>query len=456
MKNDSRTPSRKHLSAVLGALLLALLTAGVILWSAFPAETAPASDPTLTPDEPAEGIPGIADTFPPEIPGERPADGLPAVPAIEPADPEPVDWGGMLAELAASLPADPACPIGDFAASAAFLDPARAEAVIREGPETAAAFRAAFRRAFGVTPLAFQMQPDAQPAEGKGSLVFTGDINFADGWYSMQAYRAMGSDITNNIPEPLLGILRGADICVMNCEFSMSLRGAPLEGKTYTFRADPAHAALFRTLGCDLVTLANNHVYDYGRDAFLDTLDTLDAAGIARIGAGRTLDEAKAYKAFVVGGAKIGFVAASNAEVYRVTPGATEEEPGILLMYDPAEFCAALDRARAECDFVCAVVHWGTENSTEVNDNQREYAALFAAHGAGLIVGHHPHVLQPVETAAGIPVAFSLGNFWFNLTTLDTGVLRVDLGWDDAEGVTPEVTFIPCLQENGVTNAVNP
>lgn len=366
------------------------------------------------------------------------------------------DWALRLAALAASLPPDPNCPIGDFTSSAAFLDPAKAEEVLREAPETAAAFRAAFRRAFGVTPLAFQMQPDAPRAAGTGSLVFTGDICFADNWYSMEAYRERGSDITKNIPQPLLGILRDADLCVMNCEFSMSRRGAPLAGKLYTFRGDPSNAALFGTLGCDLVTLANNHVYDYGKDAFLDTLDALDAAGIARIGAGRTLDEAKEYRAFVIDGAKIGFVAASNAEVYRMTPGATADTPGILLMYDPAEFCDALDRAKAECDFVCAVVHWGTENSTEINQNQREYAALFAAHGAGLIVGHHPHVLQPVEMTAGIPVAYSLGNFWFNLVTLDTGVLRAELGWDDVCGVTPTVTFIPCVQENGVTNVKDP
>ncbi len=366
------------------------------------------------------------------------------------------DPGRQLAALAASLPYDQDCPIGDFSACADLLDPEKAEAVLREAPETASAFRAAFRRAFGVTPLAFQMQPDAACATGKGTLVFTGDICFADNWYSMEAYRQRGYDITNNIPEPLLGILRAADVCVMNCEFSMSLRGAPLEGKAYTFRGDPANAALFSSLGCDLVSLANNHVYDFGLDAFLDTLDALDTAGIARIGAGKTLSEAGEYRAFIVDGAKIGFVAASNAEVNRMTPGATEYDPGILLMYDPAEFCKALDRARAECDFVCAVVHWGTENSTEINWNQREYTALFAAHGAGLITGHHPHVLQPVEIASGIPVAYSLGNFWFNLETLDTGVLWVDLAWDDRDGVTPTATLIPCVQSNGVTNVANP
>ncbi len=369
---------------------------------------------------------------------------------------DPADCGWQLAALAASLPPDPDCPVGDFSACADLLDPEKAEAVLREAPETALAFRAAFRRAFGVTPLAFQMQPDAACPTGEGTLVFTGDICFADNWYSMEAYRQRGCDITRNIPEPLLGILRAADVCVMNCEFSMSLRGAPLEGKAYTFRGDPANAALFSALGCDLVSLANNHVYDFGRDAFLDTLDALDTAGIARIGAGKTLSEAKEYRAFIVGGAKIGFVAASNAEINRMTPGATEYDPGILLMYDPAEFCDALDRARAECDFVCAVVHWGTENSTEINWNQREYTALFAAHGAGLIAGHHPHVLQPVEIASGIPVAYSLGNFWFNLETLDTGVLWVDLAWDDRDGVTPTATLIPCVQSNGVTNVANP
>ena len=465
MKNRRTNPHLPKLkpSAVFGAILLALLTAGTVLFAALSSRNAPDPLPSLAPDAPAEGVsrailPDEPDTSPGEVsPVSAEPDPVQADPVqADPVQSETVDWAGRLAELAASLPADPSCPIGDLTSCLSSIDPALAEAVIREDPQTAAAFRAAFRRFFGVTPLAYQMQPGVQNPSGEGSLVFTGDINFADDWYSMEAYRALGSDITKNIPDPLLGILRDADLCVMNCEFSMSLRGAPLEGKYYTFRADPAHAALFQTLGCDLVTLANNHVYDYGRDAFLDTLDTLDAAGIARIGAGRTLDEAKAYRAFVIGGAKIGFVAASNAEIYRMTPGATAEEPGILLMYDPAEFCDALDRARAECDFVCALVHWGTENSTEINDNQREYAALFASHGAGLIVGHHPHVLQPVETTAGIPVAYSLGNFWFNLVTLDTGVLWVDLGWDDLRGVIPEVTFIPCIQENGVTNVAEP
>ncbi|MBO6052573.1 MAG: CapA family protein [Clostridia bacterium] len=460
MKNKRSNPHfpKPKPSAILGVFLLALLTAGTVLYTALSSRNTPDPLPSLAPDVPAEGIsraiaPDEPDVSPQEI---GPVSVRPDPVQSDPVRPETVDWAGRLADAAASLPVDPACPIGDFTACLPSIDPASAEAVIREEPQTAAAFRAAFKRVFGVTPLAYQMQPGAQDPSDRGSLVFTGDINFADDWYSMDAYRTMGSDITKNIPDPLLGILRSADLCVMNCEFSMSLRGAPLEGKYYTFRADPAHAALFQTLGCDLVTLANNHVYDYGRDAFLDTLDTLDAAGIARIGAGRTLEEAKAYRAFIIGGAKIGFVAASNAEIYRMTPGATAEDPGVLLMYDPAEFCSALDRARAECDFVCAVVHWGTENSTEINDNQREYAALFAAHGAGLIVGHHPHVLQPVETTAGIPVAYSLGNFWFNLAAVDTGVLWVDLNWDDTRGVTPEVTFIPCVQENGVTNVAEP
>jgi poly-gamma-glutamate synthesis protein (capsule biosynthesis protein) len=288
------------------------------------------------------------------------------------------------------------------------------------------------------------------------TVSIVGDISLADNWEVMPRYDSRGKGVRGILSDEVLKIMRESDFMVANSEFTVSNRGTKIPGKMYTFRASPKRLAIYGDMGVDLVTLANNHVYDYGKDAFLDTLDALDAAGIARIGAGRTLDEAKEYRAFVIGGAKIGFVAASNAEIYRMTPGATADTPGILLMYDPAEFCDALDRARAECDFVCAVVHWGTENSTEINQNQREYAALFAAHGAGLIVGHHPHVLQPVEMTAGIPVAYSLGNFWFNLVTLDTGVLRAELGWDDVCGVTPTVTFIPCVQENGVTNVKDP
>ena len=92
----------------------------------------------------------------------------------------------------------------------------------------------------------------------------------------------------------MLGRMQNADLFVINEEFPFSLRGEAMEDKQFTFRADPKYVEIFQELGVDIVTVANNHALDFGRDAFLDTLDTLKSANIACIGGGYHLSEASA------------------------------------------------------------------------------------------------------------------------------------------------------------------
>ncbi|MBR4961338.1 MAG: CapA family protein [Clostridia bacterium] len=291
--------------------------------------------------------------------------------------------------------------------------------------------------------------PGADPAKD-ARLVFTGDVCLADDWYNMQIYHRMGSDINNNIGKELRDWLAGADVTLMNCECTLSDRGTPTEAKLYTFRGKPENTKIFTALGVDIVSLANNHAHDYGRDAFLDTMDALEEAGIAYVGGGRDLTEAMQYRSFIADGMKIAFVAASNAEKWRMTPGAAENSPGILLMYDETNMLAALDKAAAEADVVVAYLHWGTENSTEVNADQQAKRDLFIAHGADVIIGAHPHVLQPWEIYDGVPVVYSLGNFWFNGETLDTAIASVDVRLSDT-GVAADCALYACVQSGGVT-----
>ncbi|MBO6052690.1 MAG: hypothetical protein J6Q17_03045, partial [Clostridia bacterium] len=155
------TTLKKHRSSAAGAILLALLTAGTVLYSALSSRT-PAEDrspPALPPEDPSAGISRQTLALPDELP--EPDTSEPSVPssdasepipsgAEEPGVPEPAvpqDLGALLAELAASLPADPDCPLGDLSPAVSSLDPAAAEAVLRENPKTAAEFRAAFRQA---------------------------------------------------------------------------------------------------------------------------------------------------------------------------------------------------------------------------------------------------------------------------------------------------------------------
>lgn len=286
--------------------------------------------------------------------------------------------------------------------------------------------------------------------DGTANLVFTGDVCLADDWYNMQIYHRMGSDITNNITEALRKRLASADVALMNCECTLSDRGTPTENKLYTFRGKPENAEIFAELGVDIVSLANNHAHDYGRDAFLDTMDALDAAGVVYVGGGETLAEAMAYRSFTADGMKIAYVSASNAEKFRLTPGAGEDSPGILLMYDETDMLAAMDRAAREADVVVAYVHWGTENAAAVNADQQKKRDLFISHGADVIVGAHPHVLQPWEMYEGVPVVYSLGNFWFNGETLDTAIASVDVSLTGT-GVAAECALYACVQSGGVT-----
>ena len=101
---------------------------------------------------------------------------------------------------------------------------------------------------------------------------------------------------------------------MINNEFPYSSRGIPTEGKQFTFRARPESASILEEMGVDIVSLANNHAYDYGEDAFLDTLDTLAGIGMPYVGAGRNLEEASKPVYFIAGDIKIAIVSATQIE----------------------------------------------------------------------------------------------------------------------------------------------
>lgn len=285
---------------------------------------------------------------------------------------------------------------------------------------------------------------------GTFTLGFTGDINLADGWHNMLRYEQQPNGIYDCLSASLLKQMNDADILLVNNEFSFSKRGAPLPGKQYTFRADPGKVKILSQMGADLVSLANNHVYDYGRDAFFDTLDTLDNSKIARIGAGRNLAEAMQPQYYLINGRKVGFVAASRAEKHIMTPGATADGEGVLRTYDAALFLQAIAEAKLNSDFVVAYVHWGTENTTRLEKAQREQGRAYIDAGADIVVGAHPHCLQGMEYYKGKPIVYSLGNFWFNMDTLDTGYLILEV---DRSG-NAKTVFLPCIQTGGVTSLV--
>ena len=287
---------------------------------------------------------------------------------------------------------------------------------------------------------------------GQVTLSFAGDISFAEGYANMSFYHESGDDITRCISPDLIARMDHADIMMVNNEFAYSDRGQPLSGKTFTFRAKPELAAELEHLSVDIVSLANNHVYDYGETALLDTLDTLDRYQIPRVGAGIDLDEAKKIVYFQTEDLRIAYVSATQIErSYVYTKEATEDAPGVLRTYDPTLFLELIQEAEATSDFVVVYVHWGTEGVDRFEADQRQLGYQFIDAGADLVIGDHPHCLQGIEFYKGVPIFYSLGNYWFNSRTLDTGLVEVDVS---PEGIR-ELRFVPCLQKGCRTVLVN-
>lgn len=286
------------------------------------------------------------------------------------------------------------------------------------------------------------------------TVCFAGDINLDENWSTTQYMDSCANGIYDCISEELIELMRSADVMCLNNEFTYSTRGTPLDGKAYTFRADPKRVELLNLLGVDVVTLANNHVYDYGEDALLDTFDALASAGIPYFGAGRTLSEAMQPVYLEVDGRTIAFVAASRAEKYKMTPQATEDSPGILRCYDTDLFVQVIKEARNHADFVLAYVHWGTEYSDVLEDVQLATGREYLDAGADVVIGAHSHCLQGMEYYDGKPIIYSLGNYWFNSKTLDTMLLKLHF-YGDREESHLEVAVVPALQSGNRTSYVS-
>jgi len=227
-------------------------------------------------------------------------------------------------------------------------------------------------------------------------------------------------------------VLRDADITVGNLETAVSTRGVAA-AKEYTFRGPPGALPPVRDVaGFDVLTLANNHTVDFGRDALLDTVRAVRAAGIAPIGAGATAARARRPAIVEEGGLKVAFLGYSD-----VNPAgfnATADTPGTAAA-DVSAITADVHAALRRADVAVCFFHWGVELHAEPNGRQQVFAGACLNAGARLVLGAHPHVLGGLSrpTPRSL-VAWTLGNFVFPSSgpTARTAILRADL---DASGV---------------------
>lgn len=285
--------------------------------------------------------------------------------------------------------------------------------------------------------------PTPEPTFKPVTLGFAGDINFHDGYRNMQYLKGCANGIKDCLSEDLLSRMNEVDYMMLNNEFAFSDRGKPAPEKDYTFRSNPKNVKLLNQMGVDIVSLANNHALDYGRDALSDTFEVLDEAEIDYVGAGENIERAADVIVYENQGKKIGYFASSRV-IYQSDWVATPSRNGMQSAYDIDYMTDAIAKAKEKCDYLVVYMHWGVEYNNYPENYQREWAKMYIDAGANAVIGCHPHVVQGFEFYNGCPIVYSLGNFWFNSATKDSMYVEITVNEDN----TSNLRVFPTYNEN--------
>jgi len=244
-------------------------------------------------------------------------------------------------------------------------------------------------------------------------------------------------------------ILRQADLTLANLECVLGQGGQP-RAKRFVLRAHPSAAAALTDAGFGLLDLANNHSLDFGDAALSETLGILSSLGVPVVGAGRTFDDA--YRPIFI--EKSGIVFAFVAYSLSAADSLSLPE-GTVALATMREVARGIDVAHRAADYTVALFHWGFEDEHLPTERQVTYAHVAIDAGAQLVIGSHPHVLQPLEAYHDGIIAYSLGNFVFDSAELDrrqTVILRVTV----RRNSTADVELVPILIVDGQPQPADP
>ena len=260
----------------------------------------------------------------------------------------------------------------------------------------------------------------AGAAPGSITLAFAGDVNFTG-----RTARLLEDPATAF--GPISTVLRSADFAAVNLETAGTSRGAP-QPKTYHFRTSPAAFTALRDAGIDLVTMANNHVLDYGPAGLADTLAAARAARFPYVGIGTNAAAAWAPYLTAIHGVKIAVIGVSQVAELASSWVATASRPGEANAIDLGRTLAAVRTARRLASIVIVFMHWGAEDQACPDPAHLALAHRLAAAGASIIIiGAHAHMLQGSGWLGRTFVAYGLGNFlwWERSYSTATGVLEL-------------------------------
>ncbi len=215
------------------------------------------------------------------------------------------------------------------------------------------------------------------------------------------------------------------DLTIVNMEGTLTQETARKENEIYAFKGDEEYAQILTEGSVEAANLANNHSYDYGEKSYTDTIQALEDVGISTFGYDRT--------AIVdVKGVKVGLLGTYELDVHEDC-----EE-------DMIENIQSLQEQGAQ--IIIASFHWGIERANIPNEIQVDLAHSAIDHGADLVLGHHPHVLQGIETYKGKNIVYSLANFCFggnsSPSDMDSMIFQQTFTLEDGELIEDNVTNV--------------
>lgn len=304
----------------------------------------------------------------------------------------------------------------------------------------------------GPAPLTAGATPQAAPEHwGKlearatfaavGDILMHGDVKKSaaeaarQGWGN-EGFDALWAGVKTQISQ--------VDWAFANLETPIAPR-TDLGSRAFMFNAPASVLQSLADSGFDMVSFANNHVYDQGRAGFIETLDELEKSPLHTIGAGRTCAAAQTAQLRDINGIKVAFIGAS--QVFNSLYNAAADTPCVFV-YQRAAALTAVQAARAAgAEAVVFSLHWGVEYETAPQQSMIDEAHALMEGGVDVLLGHHPHVLQPVEayeTRDGrvAAVIYSLGNFISNQSRFyRSGISQESVG-DTRDGAILRFTLL--------------
>jgi len=238
------------------------------------------------------------------------------------------------------------------------------------------------------------------------SLIFMGDVMMD---------RSIGRSILAGT-SPFVNVvdkLSNYDIRVANIETTIAdPQLARKANKPYTFNSPLESLNVLKDANIDISSLANNHTGDYGRAATGNMIDQFNKANLEFVGAGKDTKQAFSPKIIDKNGVKVVFIAMNDIELAYTK--VSDNTPGTAYLDQDLIIDSIKQAKQKDADVIVAILHWGVEYSMNQSARQTNWAHFLVDNGVDLVIGGHPHVIQPTETYKGKQIVYSLGNFIFD------------------------------------------